>query len=168
LKPGKTSQAITQEAAERFAAIAEAMRQRGLDSEHVAHFLDRVVFCLFAEDVNLLPDKIFTRIVEKAGGDPARFGHFLSQLFAAMAKGGELGLESIRHFNGNLFDDAWIPELTAEDVQRIADTSGLDWSAVDPSIFGTLFERGLDPSKRSQLGVTSPARRTSSSWSMPW
>jgi hypothetical protein len=153
LKPGKTSQAITQEAAERFAAIAEAMRQRGLDSEHVAHFLDRVVFCLFAEDVNLLPDKIFTRIVEKAGGDPARFGHFLSQLFAAMVKGGEFGLESIKHFNGSLFDDAWMPELTAEDVKRIADTSGLDWSAVDPSIFGTLFERGLDPSKRSQLGA---------------
>ena len=153
LKPGKTSQVITQEAAERFAAIAESMRQRGLDSAHVAHFLDRVVFCLFAEDVNLLPDKIFTRIVEKAGGDPAKFGRFLGQLFAAMAKGGEFGLESIRHFNGNLFDDAWMPELTAEDVQRITDTSGLDWSAVDPSIFGTLFERGLDPSKRSQLGA---------------
>jgi type II restriction/modification system DNA methylase subunit YeeA len=153
LKPGKTSQVITQEAAERFAAIAEAMRQRGLDSAHVAHFLDRVVFCLFAEDVNLLPDKIFTRIVEKAGGDPVKFGRFLGQLFAAMAKGGEFGLESIRHFNGNLFDDAWMPTLTAEDVQRITDTSGLDWSAVDPSIFGTLFERGLDPSKRSQLGA---------------
>jgi hypothetical protein len=82
-----------------------------------------------------------------------KFGRFLGQLFAAMAKGGEFGLESIRHFNGNLFDDAWMPALTAEDVQRITDTSGLDWSAVDPSIFGTLFERGLDPSKRSQLGA---------------
>lgn len=153
LKPGKTSQVITQEAAEKFAAIAESMRQRGLDSAHVAHFLDRVVFCLFAEDVNLLPDKIFTRIVEKAAGDPGKFGHFLGQLFAAMSRGGEFGLESIRHFNGNLFDDAWMPELTADDVKRITDTSGLDWSAVDPTIFGTLFERGLDPSKRSQLGA---------------
>ena len=153
LKPGRTSQAITQEAAERFAAIAESMRQRGLDSAHVAHFLDRVVFCLFAEDVNLLPDKIFTRIVEKAAGDPARFGHFLGQLFAAMAAGGEVGLESIRQFNGSLFDDSWVPTLTAEDVKRITNTSGLDWSVVDPTIFGTLFERGLDPSKRSQLGA---------------
>ncbi len=153
LRPGKTSQVVTQEVAERFAAIAESMRQRGLDSAHVAHFLDRVVFCLFAEDVNLLPDKIFTRIVEKAAGDPTRFGHFLGQLFAAMAKGGEFGLESIRHFDGTLFDDSWMPELTADDVKRIAETSGLDWSAVDPTIFGTLFERGLDPSKRSQLGA---------------
>ena len=43
--------------------------------------------------------------------------------------------------------------MTTDDVKRITDTSGLDWSAVDPTILGTLFERGLDPSKRSQLGA---------------
>jgi hypothetical protein len=41
LRPGKTSEAITQEAAQQFAGIAESMRKRGLDSAHVAHFLDR-------------------------------------------------------------------------------------------------------------------------------
>jgi len=153
LKPGRTSTAITQEAAERFAGIAESMRRRGLDSAKVAHFLDRIVFCLFAEDIGLLPDQIFSRIVEKAAGDPSKFTRFIGQLFEAMIEGGEFGLEAIRHFNGNLFDDASVPALAAEDVQRIADTSRLDWSAVDPSIFGTLFERGLDPSKRSQIGA---------------
>jgi type II restriction/modification system DNA methylase subunit YeeA len=153
LRPGKTSEAITQEAAEQFAGIAESMRKRGLDSGHVAHFLDRIVFCLFAEDIGLLPNQIFTRIVDKAAGDPAKFCRFIGQLFDAMAEGGEFGLESIRHFNGNLFDAASCPDLTAEEVNRIADTSRLDWSAVDPSIFGTLFERGLDPAKRSQLGA---------------
>ncbi|MBU0716121.1 MAG: N-6 DNA methylase [Verrucomicrobia bacterium] len=164
LRPGKTSEAITQDAAQRFAGIAESMRataklpseagrKHGLDSAHVAHFLDRVVFCLFAEDIGLLPDMIFSRIVEKSAGDPVKFCRLLSQLFEAMGKGGEFGLESIRHFNGNLFDDASVPELTADEVQRIADTARMDWSAVDPSIFGTLFERGLDPSKRSQLGA---------------
>jgi type II restriction/modification system DNA methylase subunit YeeA len=153
LLPGKTSEAITQEAAQQFAGIAESMRKRGLDSAHVAHFLDRVVFCLFAEDIGLLPDQIFTRITEKSASDPVKFAHLISQLFAAMTKGGEFGLETIRHFNGNLFDDAAVPELTAEEIKRIAETARLDWSAVDPSIFGTLFERGLDPAKRSQLGA---------------
>jgi len=153
LKPGKTSRVITQEAAQQFAVIAESMRRRGLDAPRVAHFLDRVVFCLFAEDVNLLPDKIFSRIVEKAAGDPVKFARFIGQLFAAMATGGEFGLETIRHFDGSLFDDAWVPELTEDDVKRITDTASLDWSAVDPSIFGTLFERGLDPAKRAQLGA---------------
>ena len=35
----------------------------------------------------------------------------------------------------------------------IDQVSRLDWSQVEPAIFGTLFERGLDPSKRSQLGA---------------
>ena len=153
LRPGKTSVAITQEAAQHFADMAESMRRRGLDSAEVAHFLDRVVFCLFAEDIGLLPNQIFTRITEKAGGDPAKFGRFIAQLFEAMSTGGEFGLETILHFNGNLFDGATVPELAADEVVRITASARLDWSAVEPSIFGTLFERGLDPAKRSQLGA---------------
>ncbi len=153
LRPGKTSVAITQEAAQHFADMAESMRKRGLDSAEVAHFLDRVVFCLFAEDIGLLPNQIFTRITEKSGGDPAKFARFIAQLFEAMAKGGEFGLETIRHFNGNLFDGATVPDLTADEVVRITASARLDWSAVEPSIFGTLFEQGLDPAKRSQHGA---------------
>ncbi|NCA83459.1 MAG: class I SAM-dependent DNA methyltransferase [Opitutae bacterium] len=153
LRPGKTSVAITQEAAQHFADMAESMRKRGLDSAEVAHFLDRVVFCLFAEDIGLLPNQIFTRITEKSGGDPAKFARFIAQLFEAMAKGGEFGLETILHFNGNLFDGATVPNLTADEVTRITASARLDWSSVEPSIFGTLFERGLDPAKRSQLGA---------------
>ncbi|MCX5868364.1 MAG: N-6 DNA methylase [Proteobacteria bacterium] len=153
LKPGKTSEAVTQEAAEQVAGIAEFMRKRGIESEKAAHFLDRIVFCQFAEDVGLLPEMIFSRIVEKAEGNPVKFGRFIGQLFEAMKKGGEFGLESIKHFNGSLFDEASVPDLTEEEVKRITETSRLDWSAVDPSIFGTLFERGLDPDKRSQIGA---------------
>ncbi len=153
LRPGKTSVSITQEAAQHFADMAESMRKRGLDSAEVAHFLDRVVFCLFAEDIGLLPDLIFTRLADKSGGNPEKFGRFVAQLFAAMATGGEFGLETILHFNGNLFDDATVPDLTADEVARITASARLDWSQVEPSIFGTLFERGLDPAKRSQLGA---------------
>ncbi len=153
LRPGRTSTAVTQDAARHFAEIAAAMRERGLDPAAVAHFLDRMVFCLFAEDTGLLPDVVFSRIVEKSGNDPARFGKLLGQLFDSMATGGDFGLEHIRHFNGNLFDDRSVLDLTPADVKRIAAAAALDWSAVDPSIFGTLFERGLDPAKRSQLGA---------------
>jgi hypothetical protein len=153
LRPGKTSATVTQDAAGQFAGIADSMRARGIPPDQVAHFLDRVVFCQFAEDIGLLPDQIFTRILDKSGGEPVKFARFLAQLFEAMSTGGEFGLETIRHFNGSLFDDETVPELTEEEVRRIAETARLDWSAVDPSIFGTLFERGLDPAKRSQLGA---------------
>ena len=153
LHPARTSVAVTQDAARHFAEIAAAMRKRGLDPAAVAHFLDRLVFCLFAEDTRLLPDMIFSRLVKKSGGDPARFCKTLGQLFETMATGGDFGLESIRHFNGNLFDDCSVLDLTADEVKRIATAADLDWSAVDPSIFGTLFERGLDPDKRAELGA---------------
>jgi len=89
LKPGTTSQVVTEHAARQIAQIAERLREQGTPAEEVAVFLDRVVFCLFAEDVGLLPNQLFQ-------------------------------------------------------------ATKLDWAAVDASIFGTLFERGLDPAKRSQ------------------
>ncbi len=153
LRPGRTSVAVTRDAARHLAEIAAILRGRGLDPAAVAHFLDRVVFCLFAEDVGLLPDMVFTRLLEKTGRDPERFTKQLGHLFDAMAAGGDFGLESVRRFNGNLFDDRSVLDLTAEDIARIAAAATLDWSAVDPSIFGTLFERGLDPATRTQLGA---------------
>ena len=153
LRPGRTSTAVTKDAARQVAEIADAMRKRDLDPAAVAHFLDRIVFCLFAEDTGLLPDMIFTKLVEKAAGDPGRFGKMLGQLFETMATGGDFGVATIRHFNGNLFDDRTVLELTPDEVSLVATAARLDWSAVDPSILGTLFERGLDPAKRSQLGA---------------
>ena len=43
--------------------------------------------------------------------------------------------------------------LTQDEIDIAIKAATLDWSEIDPSIFGTLFERGLDPSKRSQLGA---------------
>ncbi|MEI6807593.1 MAG: DNA methyltransferase [bacterium] len=153
LRPGRTSTAVTQDAARHIAEIADAMRKRGLSPTAVAHFLDRIVFCLFAEDTRLLPDMVFSRIVQQANGEPVRFCKIVGQLFDTMATGGDFGLERIHHFNGNLFDDRTVLDLTEDEMKRIAAAAGLDWSAVDPSIFGTLFERGLDPDTRAQLGA---------------
>ena len=153
LRPGQTSEAVTRLAAEKIADIAESMRKRNLDAQEVAHFLDRVVFCMFAEDIGLLPAAIFTRIAQTAANEPERFCMLVGSLFKSMSTGGDFGLDRIRHFNGSLFDHADVPALTADEVSRIVAAVRLDWSAVDPTIFGTLFERGLDPAKRSQLGA---------------
>jgi type II restriction/modification system DNA methylase subunit YeeA len=153
LRPGRTSTAVTTEAARRFTEIAASMRERRLDPGETAHFLNRIIFCLFAEDIRLLPDSLFSRLAEKSALDPARFSQLLGQLFAAMASGGDFGLETIAHFNGGLFQDARVLDLTADEIRNIVAASKLDWAAIDPSILGTLFERGLDPTKRSQLGA---------------
>src|SRR5581483_290058 len=66
LRPGATSEAITAEVASHLAEIAQSMdaADRHLDPAQVAHFLDRIVFCLFAESAGLLPENLFSRIVE--------------------------------------------------------------------------------------------------------
>ena len=153
LRPGATSRAITEEAAARLGVLANSMRSRGLDPAAVARFVDRLVFCLFAEDVGLLPPELFAQLFAKAGKEPARLKKLLDDLFRAMALGGDFGLETIRHFNGDLFSDSPALEMLADEIAIVAAATKLDWSAIDPSIFGTLFERGLDPSKRSQLGA---------------
>ena len=70
-----------------------------------------------------------------------------------MASGGRVGFEAVAWFNGGLFDDGAALPLDAAGVDTVLAAADLDWSEVDPSIFGTLFERGLDPGKRAQLGA---------------
>jgi len=153
LRPGVTSQAVTEEAARHVGEIAQGLRDRGFAAEAVAHFLHRLVFCMFAEDAGLLPDRLFTRVAENARNDPERFQRQVAQLFAAMADGGDFGAEVIRHFDGGLFGGDGVLPLTEPEIAAVLAAATLDWGAVDASIFGTLFERGLDPGKRAQLGA---------------
>jgi hypothetical protein len=83
----------------------------------------------------------------------------LGELFSAMKTGGLYGPDEIPWFNGGLFAKIKVPPLEILDVTELRNAAELNWSAIDVSIFGTLFERGLDPAKRSQLGAhyTDPA-----------
>jgi type II restriction/modification system DNA methylase subunit YeeA len=153
LKPGKTRQALTEEAAAEFAKLAQRLRDRGNDAEGVAHFINRLVFCMFAEDVDLLPSKMFKRMLEHAATRPDDFQALASDLFKAMQSGGRVGFEQVAWFNGGLFNDDSALSLDGDDIAITLKAARLDWAEVDPSILGTLFERGLDPDKRSQLGA---------------
>jgi type II restriction/modification system DNA methylase subunit YeeA len=70
-----------------------------------------------------------------------------------MAKGGDIDFTPIDWFNGGLFDDDHALPVSANDIDALLTAARRDWSQIDPSILGTLFERGLDPAKRSQLGA---------------
>jgi len=152
-KPRRTRRHLTEEAAEHFAALAQRLRARGHDGQSVAHFVNRLVFCLFAEDVTLLPGRYFQRLLEACERMPGDFTELARDLFAAMRRGGRVGVDRIDWFNGGLFDDDTTLPLERADIADLLDAARLDWSQIDPSILGTLFERGLDPDKRSQLGA---------------
>lgn len=153
LKPGQTRQSLTEQAAREFAGLALRLRGRGHDPQSVAHFVNRLVFCMFAEDVGLLSGRMFQRMLEQGTKRPDQFAPMARQLFAAMRTGGLVGFEEVAWFNGGLFDDDEALPLEKEDINQALAAARLDWAEIDPSIFGTLFERGLDPDKRSQLGA---------------
>jgi type II restriction/modification system DNA methylase subunit YeeA len=154
LRPERAAARVTESAAAEFAKLATSLEQRGADPQAVAHFLMRLLFCLFADSIGLLPDHLFRQMIELNRAQPARFTSKLRQLFAAMSSSGNsFGVHDIHWFNGGLFADDSIFDLTSADMGTLRAASALDWSTVEPAIFGTLFERSLDPGKRSQLGA---------------
>ncbi|MEX1068844.1 MAG: DNA methyltransferase [Chloroflexota bacterium] len=154
LRPSKTPEQITEEAARNFATLAAALRDRDHGPQGVAHFLNKLLFCMFAEDSGLLPSGLLGRLIDATSTEPDAFSKGLSALFDRMSNSGGLyGTDKIEWFNGGLFDGTDVMPLLAEEMKLLRQVSRLDWSQVEPAIFGTLFERGLDPGKRSQLGA---------------
>ncbi len=153
LKPKITIEGVTREAATQFSRLADNLRNYGSQPQEIAHFLIRLLFCLFAEDIGLLPENLFPRLLAQTHRNSKDFGEVLTQLFRAMKTGGYFGADKILYFNGGLFDDDSVLPLDGADMDIIAGIDALDWGAIKPSIFGTLFERGLDPDKRSLLGA---------------
>lgn len=153
LRAPETPEQVTEAAAREFARLADQLRAWGEDSPQIAHFLIRLLFCLFAEDIGLLPKDLFTRLVERTQGNAKAYAGQLRQLFGAMTSGGWFGVDEIVYFDGGLFDDDTVLELDSTGMDILVRVSRLDWSSIEPSIIGTLFERSLDPGKRAQLGA---------------
>lgn len=154
LRPGKTRQQLTEEAAGFFADLADRLRNKGHEPQDVAHFVNRLIFCMFAEDIGLLNEGLFTKMIKSSLKRPSKFEGFARQLFGAMSmECGEVGFDFVEWFNGGLFNDDQALPLSKEEIEVVYKANLLDWSEIDPSVFGTLFERGLDPSQRTQLGA---------------
>ena len=155
LKPKITRDQVTIQVSKMIGTAADSIRNRGFAPKDVARFLDRVIFCLFAEDAGLLPINLFSDILSRHRENADGFTRKIKNLFTAMNSGGEFGTETIPHFNGQLFDDTPVLELIPSEIRIIHDAALLKWNGVNPAIFGTMFERVLsfDTKKRAQLGA---------------
>jgi len=153
--PRGRAQAVTRDIAGSLAALAATFEARGHDPEQVARFLMRCVFCFFAEDVELLPRGLFRRTLETArtAGGPDRVAQVLTTLWQTMDEGGSFGADLIHRFNGHFFKSHTALPLEPGDVALLITAAEHDWSRVEPSIFGTLLVRALDPVERHRLGA---------------
>ncbi len=145
--------AVTRETASLFQSIVEDMEARNEDPERLARCLNQLVFCLYSEDADLLPDGLLTHIVEQHYRDPASFDEAIHGLFGAMGAGKFYGPDRVAHFNDDLFNTVDTVELSTVALQRLGEACKSNWRDIEPSIFGTLFERALDASKRAQTGA---------------
>lgn len=152
LDPRLFRERITTAATRQVGQVAQRMGQRE-GKERAAHMMMRLVFALFAEDVGMLERGLVTRVLERSRAHPENSQAYFSELFRAMQGGGEFWGTDIRHFNGGLFDGEDALAITSAEAADLVDAARLDWSEVEPSIFGTLFENSLDAATRSRRGA---------------
>jgi len=137
LDPARASARVTRAVSSQLAELAKSLESSGHRTDHVAAFLTRCLFSMFAEDVELLPKGSFLTLLQNWREQPATLQHMLRSLWADMDQGGfSVALTApVLHFNGKLFKEP------------------ANWREVEPAIFGTLLERALDPTERHALGA---------------
>jgi hypothetical protein len=155
LDPARRSARVTRDVAAQLAKLAISLERSGHGAETSAHFLMRCLFTMFAEDVELLPKKAFQQLLESLRDTPQHFVPLVEELWRTMNAGGfstTLRADILR-FNGGLFADSQALPLTHDQIELLIESAKADWRHVEPSIFGTLLERALDPHERHKLGA---------------
>ncbi|XAP78107.1 DNA methyltransferase [Citromicrobium bathyomarinum] len=154
LDPAKISAEVTEDIAKRLAKIARSLEKRHAPKD-IAEFLMRCLFTMFAEDVGLLPDSGFEKLLEQMVETPENFAPALESLWQVMDEGGYAPHlnATLKRFNGSLFKTRTALKLEADDIRELWLASRKDWRDVEPAIFGTLLERALDSKERGKLGA---------------
>ncbi|MBP7619686.1 MAG: hypothetical protein KA745_01850 [Gemmatimonadales bacterium] len=154
LDPSRRAARATREVAARLAELAVSLEADGTAPQVVARFLMRCLFTMFAEDIGLLDDRLFTATLRDVWlPHPERFPAGIEALWKEMDRGGMYGPHFIRRFNGGLFREVHALPLNEAQLQRLLDAAVCDWSDVEPAIFGTLLERALNKDERHRLGA---------------
>ncbi|MCD0157055.1 DNA methyltransferase, partial [Deinococcus sp. 6GRE01] len=161
LDPSLHAAQVTRKVAVTLAQISRSMEgqqdQDGkvLTPERVSAFLMRMIFTMFAEDVGLIEHAAFRTKLKELRARPEGFVAAVRDIWQAMSKGGEsIALNArLKHFNGGLFENVEVLPVTPAQLELFIAAAEHDWSQVEPSIFGTLVERALDPTERHKLGA---------------
>ncbi|MFI6811891.1 DNA methyltransferase [Nonomuraea sp. NPDC050328] len=147
--------AVTREAAASVAEVFSMLHARGIPRPHAQRFTLQSVMAMFAEDIGLLPSRMFTRALEESltGGEAydLLFGLFREMNTPGTTPGGRY--KGTRYFNGGLFADITPFLLNKEELEKIHSACSTNWAAVRPEIFGTLFEGSMAAGERHAYGA---------------
>ena len=155
LDPSRHAAKVTREIATRIASVSQALEKSGHATEEVAMFLMRMLFTMFAEDVELLPKDSFKALLKDCAAKPEIFPVMMEDLWKAMDEGSFTATirEKVKKFNGEFFKNRRALALAKEEIGELLAAANHDWKDVEPAIFGTFLEQALDPADRRKLGA---------------
>ncbi len=154
LDPARHAKKVSEDVAGLLAEVATDLEKSGNKPELVADFLMRCLFTMFAEDVGLLEENLFTNFLKTRWiARPELFPSGIENLWQAMNTGSMFGVDKLLRFNGGLFHNASALRLTEEQLKKLLVAAERNWSKVEPAIFGTLLEQALNPKERHKLGA---------------
>jgi len=149
---------LTIAAANDMVQLYQRLEERAAGEQTILHtFVLRAVWCLFAEDLGLLPGHPVQRIVDLRTRDANRAASDLVHLFEALDKHPGPGRDPLffeqPYVDGQLFAESSHVYLDAEELELLGSATEHDWRQVDPTIFGSLLEGFLGPERRSETGI---------------
>ncbi|MCS6267458.1 MAG: class I SAM-dependent DNA methyltransferase [Vampirovibrio sp.] len=127
-----------------------------LKPAEIEHFILQCMLCMFAEDINLMPARLFTDLIADCLENPEQSYDLIERLFQQMnnpkkATGGRF--KGVDYFNGGLFKTIVPIELTVAQLTILYRMAEKDWRPVRPSIFGTILETMMTKGERKAGGV---------------
>ena len=159
----KPQDPVNIKAAERMGRLHDALKASGYSDHPLEVLLVRLLFCLFADDTGIFqPAQSFrTFIEERTSADGSDLGSRLGQLFQVLntpedkrSKALDEQLAAFQYVNGKLFEEPLpMADFTSAMREALLDTCALDWSAISPAIFGSLFQSIMDDKARRNLGA---------------
>jgi type I restriction-modification system DNA methylase subunit len=150
-------------AAQRMGRLHDALKASGYEGHALEVLLVRLLFCLFADDTGIFqPAQSFRDFVEeRTAPDGSDLGPRLGQLFQVLnthegqrSKNIDEQLGKFAYINGRLFEETLpMAEFSTAMREALLDACALDWSAISPAIFGSLFQSIMDEKARRNLGA---------------
>lgn len=159
----KAQDPVNIRAAERMGKLHDALKASGYEGHALEVLLVRLLFCLFADDTGIFqPAQAMRQFVEeRTSEDGSDLGPRLAQLFQVLntpedkrSRTLDEQLAAFPYVNGKLFEEP-LPMADFSRAMREAflDACALDWSAISPAIFGSLFQSIMDEKARRNLGA---------------
>lgn len=147
---------VTKDAADKIAKLFNCLKKRGIEPVKAQRFTLQCLVALFAEDNGLFPQMgFFSDVINDCLSGQSSYDQFFL-LFQKMnspepASGGRF--KDVKYFDGGIFQKVEPIELTTKELELLKQASDADWSKVQPSIFGNIFEDSLSKEVRHASGA---------------